>query len=243
MAKSPNKKDNADTKPFFSASNKPAKNRVESKHAFSVLRMLSKMIGVGFSLFYVGFILSVWFFPEYYDVALIYNLTLILIFEFILVHSGVFMSITRNIKVLIFFALLYGLFAFAINFAVLGDSPLILYLYSFTVLNRMIYGLSSRTDKERQENMGYSVLMAMNFMFCICLVLMMSWLVPYGGLTPEYLNAIDYYNLIPSGGEFPEKPHIAFAFGVLYFGLPVVLPLLFKVLSKKTARWKWQQQK
>ncbi|MEX6314838.1 hypothetical protein AB6G19_15055 [Providencia manganoxydans] len=62
MAKSPNKKDNADTKPFFSASNKPAKNIVESKHAFSVLRMLSKMIGVGFSLFYVGFILSVWFF-------------------------------------------------------------------------------------------------------------------------------------------------------------------------------------
>lgn len=234
MAKNSKRKNNitTETKTFFSAKSTP-QTVVENKHAFSVLRFLSKIISVCFSLFYVGFIFSVWFFPEYYDVALIYNLTLILIFEFILVHSGVFMSITNNIKVLIGFALLYGLFAFAFNYSVLGDSPLILYLYSFTILNRILYGFSSLTDEERKENLGNSAMMAVNFMFCIVLVVIVSSLVPYGGLTPNYLSSIDYYNTIPHGGEFPEKPHVAFAFGVLYFGLPVVLPLFFKLLSKK----------
>lgn len=127
--------------------------------------------------------------------------------------------------------MVYGLFALAINMSVLGDSPVILYLYSATVVNRMLFGLTSRTDQERQENMGYSALMAMNFMFSIFTALLLSWMVPYGGLTPAYLESIHYLDSIGTGGEFPEKPHVAFAFGVLYFSLPVVLPALFGLLS------------
>ncbi|NHX34157.1 hypothetical protein HA388_29610, partial [Escherichia coli] len=37
----------------------------ETPHSFSIIRAFSKIINYGFSLFYVGFILSVWFFPEY----------------------------------------------------------------------------------------------------------------------------------------------------------------------------------
>lgn len=204
----------------------------ESSHSFSLIRVISKLINYGFSLFYVGFILSVWFFPEYYTVEIIYNLTLILIFEFILVHSGVFMAVFRDWRILMLFAFLYGLFALAINMAVLGDSPLILYLYSATVANRMLFGISSRTEQERGENMGYSALMALNFMFCIFFVIILSFLVPYGGLTPEYLRSIDYYSSISSGGEFPEKPHVAFAFGVLYFGMPLFIACLMHFLCK-----------
>lgn len=204
----------------------------ENSHSFSLVRAFSKIINYGFSLFYVGFILSVWFFPEYYTIEIIYNLTVILIFEFILVHSGVFMAVFRDWRVLTLFALFYGLFALAINMAVLGDSPLILYLYSATVANRILFGLTSRSEQERNENMGYSALMALNFMFCIFLVLMLSFLVPYGGVTPEYLQSIGYYSSISSGGEFPDKPHIAFAFGVLYFGLPVFMACLMNFLCK-----------
>ncbi|MGG4606893.1 hypothetical protein [Providencia sp. Me31A] len=204
----------------------------ESQHSFSLVRAFSKLINYGFSLFYVGFILSVWFFPEYYTVEIIYNLTLILLFEFILVHSGVFMSVFSNWRVLILFALFYGLFALVINMAVLGDSPLILYLYSATVVNRIIFGLTSRTKQECQENMGYSALMVINFMFCIFSVIILSSLVPYGGLTPEYLRSIDYYSSITSGGEFTEKPHVAFAFGVLYFGMPILMVGLMKVFCR-----------
>lgn len=204
----------------------------EGPHSFSLIRALSKLINYGFSIFYVGFILSVWFFPEYYSVEIIYNLTLILIFEFILVHSGVFMAVFRDWRVLMLFAIFYGFFALAINMAVLGDSPLILYLYSATVANRMIFGLTSRTEQERSENMGYSALMALNFMFCIFSVIILSSLVPYGGLTPEYLRSIDYYSSISSGGEFPDKPHVAFAFGVLYFAMPIFMACLMKVLCR-----------
>ncbi|ENU1228991.1 hypothetical protein ACFGU2_004061 [Providencia rettgeri] len=204
----------------------------ENSYSFSIIRVFSKIINYGFSLFYVGFILSVWFFPEYYTVEIIYNLTLILIFEFILVHSGVFMAVFRDWRVLTLFALFYGLFALAINMSVLGDFPLILYLYSATVANRMLFGLTSRTEQERSENMGYSALMALNFMFCIFLVLILSFLVAYGGLTPEYLRSIGYYSSISSGGEFPDKPHVAFAFGVLYFGMPIFMACLMHFLCK-----------
>lgn len=216
----------------------PVENVKESTHTFSLIRAFSKIVNYGFSLFYVGFILSVWFFPEYYTVEIIYNLTLILIFEFILVHSGVFMAVFRDWRVLTLFALLYGLFAFAINMAVLGDSPMILYLYSATVANRMLFGLTSRSEQERSENMGYSALMALNFMFCIFLVVILSSFVPYGGLTPEYLRSIGYYSSISAGGEFPEKPHEAFAFGVLYFGLPVFMSSLMNVLCKGRSIYK-----
>lgn len=215
----------------FFPKNKAVKSVKETHNSFSVIRAFSKIINYGFSIFYVGFIISVWFFPENYSVEIIYNLTLILIFEFILVHSGVFMSVFKNFFVILGFALVYGLFALAINMSVLGDSPVILYLYSATVVNRMLFGLTSRTDQERQENMGYSALMAMNFMFSIFTALLLSWMVPYGGLTPAYLESIHYLDSIGTGGEFPEKPHVAFAFGVLYFSLPVVLPALFGLLS------------
>lgn len=204
----------------------------ESSHSFSLIRTFSKIVNYGFSLFYVGFILSVWFFPEYYTVEIIYNLTLILIFEFVLVHSGVFMAVFRDWRLLSLLALLYGLFALAINMAVLGDSPMILYLYSATVANRMLFGLTSRSEQERGENILYSGLMVINFMFCIFSVVIISFLIPYGGLTPEYLRSIDYYSSISAGGEFPEKPHVAFAFGVLYFFMPVIMPILIKILRK-----------
>ncbi|MFB9997260.1 hypothetical protein [Providencia rustigianii] len=229
------KGDKSATASFF-PKNKAVKKGQESRHSFSLLRAFSKLMNYGFSLFYVGFIISVWFFPENYSVEIIYNLTLILIFEFILVHSGVFMSVFQNIKVLLGFALFYGVFALAINAAVLGDSPVILYLYSATVINRMLFGITSRTDSERQENLLYSALMAVNFMFSIFFTMFLSWLVPYGGLTPEYLESIHYLNSIGSGGEFPEKPHVAFAFGVLYFSLPVVLPALFGWINWRNKR-------
>ena len=218
---------NQSTSGFFSKS-RPTENLTESKQSFNVIRTLSKMINYGFSLFYVGFILSVWFYPEYYNAEIIYNLTIILIFEFILVHSGVFMAVIQNKIALVGFALFYGIFALAINASVLGDAPVILYLYSATVINRMIFGLSSRSPQERQENMGYSALMALNFMFCIFAALILSFMVPYGGLTPDYLSSIHYLN---SGGEFPENPHVAFAFGVMYFSMPVVAPLIIKFFT------------
>lgn len=80
----------------FFPKKKAVKSVKETHNSFSVVRAFSKMINYGFSIFYVGFIISVWFFPENYSVEIIYNLTLILIFEFILVHSGVFMSVFKN---------------------------------------------------------------------------------------------------------------------------------------------------
>ncbi|OAT49126.1 hypothetical protein [Providencia heimbachae] len=216
----------------FFPKNASIKTVKESTHSFNILRTFSKLINYGFSLFYVGFILSVWFYPEYYNAEIIYNLTIILIFEFILVHSGVFMAVIQNKLALAGFALFYGIFALAINTSVLGDAPIILYLYSATVINRMVFGLTSRTPQERQENMLYSALMALNFMFCIFAALILSFMVPYGGLTPSYLSSISYFDVMSSGGEFPEKPHVAFAFGVMYFSMPVIMPMIIWFFSR-----------
>ena len=217
----------------FFPKNSATKGVVESKNSFNVIRVISKMVNYGFSLFYVGFIISVWFYPEYYSAEIIYNLTIILVFEFILVHSGVFMAVFQSKWMLAGFALFYGIFALAFNASVFGDTPIILYLYSVTVINRMVFGISSRSPQERQEAIANSVMMVLNFMFCIFAAVFLSFLVPYGGLTPAYLSSIHYFDVMTSGGEFPEKPHVAFAFGVLYFAMPIIMPLIAFIFIRK----------
>ncbi|OEJ09169.1 hypothetical protein BHE89_01450 [Shigella sp. FC1967] len=61
------------------------------------LTPLQRGVHLFFSLFdyatqllYIAFIITVWWFPEHFSVQTIYNLTVLFLFEFILVHSGVF---------------------------------------------------------------------------------------------------------------------------------------------------------
>ena len=221
---------------FLRSSTQKANNFIETEKSFNPLRTISKMVDFSFSAFYVGFITSVWIYPENYNAEIIFNLTIILIFEFIMIHSGAFMSIFKNIFLLLAITLFYGVFVLFFNKLIIGDSPIILYLYGTTVLNRILFGISSQSMQERLDNALNSGLMAINFMFSIVITLLISFIIPYGGLTPDYLKSINYLDKITIGGGFPEQPHIAFAFGVLYFSIPIIMSIFFtirKILKEK----------
>lgn len=232
-----NRKKKQNQQPFFSKSSpRKTSNFIETEKSLTPLRTISEMVDFSFSVFYVGFIISVWFYPENYSAEIIFNLTVVLIFEFIMIHSGAFMSIFKNTLLLLAIALFYGFFVFLFNKLTIGHAPIILYLYGTTVANRILFGVSSRSIQERQGNILTSIFMAINFMFCIFITLLCSFIIPYGGLTPEYLKSINYLDKITIGGGFPEQPHIAFAFGSLYFSMPIIIFALIKI--RKTLKKK-----
>lgn len=172
-------------------------------------------------LLYIAFIITVWWFPEHFSVQTIYNLTVLFLFEFILVHSGVFMAAFARTKLVFALIPFYGIFALIINSMIIGDENLIIWLYAVIVANRIISGYQVKTKEEMGKNLFYSALLVLNFMLCLFSVMIFKFLVPYGGLTPQYLNEINYLYLIPQHSDYFNVPHIGMAYGTLFYGIPL----------------------
>lgn len=115
----------------------------------------------------------------------------------------------------------YGIFALIINSMIMGDENLIIWLYAVIVANRIISGYQVKTKEEMGKNLFYSALLVLNFMLCLFSVMIFKFLVPYGGLTPQYLHEIDYLHLIPQHSDYFNVPHIGMAYGTLFYGIPL----------------------
>lgn len=208
------------------------------------LTPLQRGLSVFFSLFdyatqflYIAFIITVWWFPEKFSVETIYNLTVLFLFEFILVHSGVFMAAFARTKFIYCLIPFYGIFALIINSMIMGEENLILWLYAVIVANRIIGGYKAKTKDEFGRNLLYSALLMVNFMFSLFSVLILKFLVPYGGLTPSYLNEIDYLYLIPQHSDYFNFPHVCMAYGALFYGIPFICIVTIQInaIYKKLA--------
>lgn len=202
------------------------------------LTPLQRGVHLFFSLFdyatqllYIAFIITVWWFPEHFSVQTIYNLTVLFLFEFILVHSGVFMAAFARTKLVFALIPFYGIFALIINSMIMGDENLIIWLYAVIVANRIISGYQVKTKEEMGKNLFYSALLVLNFMLCLFSVMIFRFLVPYGGLTPQYLNEINYLYLIPQHSDYFNVPHIGMAYGTLFYGIPLVFITINSVSS------------
>ena len=62
----------------------------------------------------------------------------------------------------------------------------------------------------------------LTFLFCIFLIAIICFIVPYGGLTPEYLDKVNYLNLITSHSEYFNAPHVGMALGTLLYTIPFI---------------------
>ncbi|WP_193016531.1 MULTISPECIES: hypothetical protein [Gammaproteobacteria] len=210
------------------------------------LTPLQRGIQLFFSLFdyatqilYVAFIITVWWLPERFSVQTIYNLTVLFLFEFILVHSGVFMAAFARTKFIFALIPIYSIFALIINSMIMGDENLIIWLYAVIIANRIISGYQVKTKEEMGKNLLYSALLVINFMLCLFSVLIFQFLVPYGGLTPQYLNEIDYLYLIPQHSDYFNVPHVGMAYGTLFYSIPLacityinLLPIYKRMMLK-----------
>ena len=117
----------------------------------------------GFQAYYASVFLMVWTHPEQHPVSLINDLAILMAFEFVMVHSGVFRAVLPKKISLFVFVPLYGLFALGFNESVVNAN--ILYIYLLTVLNRMRFAFSDVSVEMRALQVGKSVAKVIFYFF------------------------------------------------------------------------------
>jgi hypothetical protein len=221
-----------------------------------IINIISKisifsLIGVGLNLVLIYTFLRLWIRPQVSDVEMIINLIVLMIFEFVMVHSGVFMSVLgRSWKAWLGFVVFYGLFALAFNAMVSGNQIII--LYGGVVLNRMlpnilrkpkktditISGIFEKNGKntenlEPSKELMMSALYAMIYFFLLFTIVFSSSFIPKFGLTKEFLEVANYSKSDTVGGDFADKPYVFMCFGVLYYLFLTLLEVMLIIHKVK----------
>jgi len=142
---------------------------------------------------------TLWYSPEIVDAPRIHNFLVLMVFEFIMVHSGVFMSAFPKKISLLIFVPFYGVFA--LIFTAIIDDYTILYIYMFVVLNRMRFAFANVPTWMRDRAIFTSVMALFAEL----------------GLNQEYVDASGFRSFTNSTGEFIDYPYKAISFGVLYY--------------------------
>lgn len=177
-------------------------------------------IEYAFQAYYATVFLMVWTHPEEHNVSLINDLAVLMAFEFIMVHSGVFMAVMpKKLSLFVFFPM-YGLFAYGFNHSVVNTN--IFYIYLLTVLNRMRFAFSDVSPEVRALQIGKSVAKAMFYFFLIFAVSFGNEIIPKFGLTDEFLEKSHYFDTVKSSGLFIEKPYVPISMGFIYYSMPVL---------------------
>lgn len=172
-----------------------------------------------------------WVLPTPEDAEQILTYSLLMLFEFILIHSGVFMALfSKSRAALLFFIVFYSGFAFALNR--LAPNNTILITYMFVVFNRMKTAFYARTPAMKRNIMKYSAVVATLYFFLLIAFVFGEGLIPALGVTEGFLSAIGYHSLTSTGGMFIEEPRVPLALGVVYFSV-LGLGELWSILAKQ----------
>lgn len=156
-----------------------------------------------------------WYQPTPNDIEKISSFITLILFEFVLVHSGIFMAVMPKKLSLLIFVPFYGIFALAFNS--FSKDNTILILYCLVVLNRMRFAFSNVSSHIKGRVLFNAIISMMIYFVLIFVVFIFESLIPKLGLTTQFLNETNFYNSIDATGEFIEKPHIAMCFGFLYY--------------------------
>lgn len=158
---------------------------------------------------------NVWSQPDLENFETISTLASLMIFEFILVHSGVFMAVMPK-KISLYILLpFYGLFALAFN--TMTESNIILYIYLMVIFNRMRFAFSDVSPRLKSRAIITSIIAALLYFVLIFAVVVPMEYIPELGLTPTFLENSGYNANKTSGGIFIDTPHIAICFGFCYY--------------------------
>ncbi|MEO7977015.1 hypothetical protein [Flavobacterium sp.] len=183
----------------------------------------------GFQAYYATVFLMVWMHPEQHPVSMINDLAILMAFEFIMVHSGVFMAVMpKKLSLFVFFPM-YGLFAYGFNHSVINTN--IFYIYLLTVLNRMRFAFSDVSPEVRAVQIGKSAAKAMLYFFLIFAVCFGNEIIPKLGLTEEFLEKSKYFDTVKASGLFIDKPYVPICMGFIYYSLPV-LYFIYRIIKK-----------
>ncbi len=169
---------------------------------------------------------ALWAHPNQEHAGYITTMATLIGFEFIMVHSGVFMSVfPKKISLYIFFPF-YGLFALVFS-TLIDDWHIILITYLFAVFNRMRFAFADVPKSIKNRNILTSVLAAIIYFILIFVVAFNAEKIPELGLTRSYLEMSGYLSSIETGGILIDTPQTAMALGLFYYVALALVEFLF----------------
>jgi len=195
--------------------------------------------------------LRLWRNPQYSDIELITDISVMMFFEFFMLWAGAFTSIAATkSKILKWICiLLFAKLVLAFNAVTIGNKLFI--IYGMVVLSRILTSLfekkSSLSDDTRTKELSFSNIilhdrLAMPLItFALYAFLFFATvgdrIMPEFGLTKEFLENSSYYLY-----RFTELndagPHVYLSLGVLYFSMLILLDCLVIYLSYKEEKRK-----
>ena len=202
---------------------------------FSDISIFS-FIGILFNLVFVCVFLKLWINPQADDVELIFNLTIIAIFELFLVHSGVFIGIIgRSWIGWIGLILFYGIIAIVLNGMVKNNQILI--FYGAVILNRMLPNILNKKKTYSEWEINMSGLYSLIYFVLFAVVLFCSEYIPKFGLTDEFPTILDYFNIYNAEViEFSKKTHAIMCFGVMYYLMLTLMEVILIIRNIKRVK-------
>lgn len=177
---------------------------------------------------------KLWMMPEIGDAEKIFQMAGLMGFEFIMVHSGVFMAVMPRKFSLFFFVPVYGLFAWAFN-SIIGGGNIVAYIYMLAVFNRMRFAFFNVDEELKNKQIGRSVLAAIIYFFLLFGVAFGSSVLPEFGLNDANLTRIGYDEAKTHGGLFLDEPQTAICAGAVYY--------LLLALNALPGKWFWNEEK
>lgn len=199
--------------------------------SYSGIWRISEWLSILLYVVLVAQFLKLWINPGPEDGGRIATLSMMVIFEFVLAHSGVFMAAFPKKIALFVFVPFYGVFALAMNATVPGNAILVLYLG--VVLMRMRFIFSNPSDDAKVKAAAMSFIAVFLCMFCMIGFSAAADSLPKIGLTSAYLEKINFRQIAGSTGDFTDSPHAAMAMGVTYFTLLALFEILIYGLLRK----------
>ncbi|WP_300668950.1 hypothetical protein [Soonwooa sp.] len=165
----------------------------------------------------VFFCLKVWLVPSQSDATFITNGIQLFVVEFLMMHSGVFLSVFARSKKFFLIALLYGLMIYGL--AKSFQNNYYFYLYLLIVMNRMRVGFSAN-PVFFVRGIAMSIAGGLFFLVAgISMAILENW-IPQFGLTETYLTQSGFrWQNARTGGMLVDKPQTVMYFWIVYFSL------------------------
>lgn len=163
------------------------------------------------------------------DPLTVETLAVLICSEFIMVNSGVLMAVFQKKLLILFFALVYALFAYEFNKMLPLQDNKIMIAYFVLVLHRMRFAFYNKSEKQRDKLLGLSGLAAILYIVSIgfCVVFSNS----LRKLT--YTNAFLDENNFQHNNYDPSQNSILMATASIYYSLLIFSYLSNEYLEKK----------
>ncbi|RZV39633.1 MAG: hypothetical protein EX271_10595 [Acidimicrobiales bacterium] len=161
--------------------------------------------------------------PTPSDFPRIETLALMMGFEFILVHSDIFMLVMPCKVTLLILIPVYGVVALLLNRG--AENNLILYLYCGGLVSRLQFIFSKIETAERSRAIKLAIVAGLIYMLTLFAIIGGKTNLLSKGLNAEFLGANGYFDQLELYGIFTESPHLPIIMGIIHFSLMIVFEI------------------